>query len=338
MEIIVANPYREDIAYLMGADTIDFEIGKSNDFEIKIAKNLARDIWLEDGTYLYIAGTEWGGIVEETESATNDNAVTYSGTTWRGLLDKSVIEPPAGQDYLIVSGDIRAILRQLIVGAADSRAYFGVPSGALGVSVSSWTVDRYATALTTIGKILASVGYRIDISVQPGDIFAVTVDAIPIVDHSQDNEYSQDNPTSGGIRVNRYTGGVNHLICLGQGELKNRLVIHLYVMGDGKIQQGGTPYFTGEAMRTDIYDYSSAENAAELLKGGLQRLNELRSRNSFELVGYDDHDYPIGDIVGGRDFDTGIYVSEPVTGKILRIESGKAPEIRISIGIGKETT
>jgi hypothetical protein len=31
--------------------------------------------------------------------------------------------------------------------------------------------------------------------------------------------------------------GVNHLICLGSGELQNRIVVHLYVDADGNISQ-----------------------------------------------------------------------------------------------------
>lgn len=331
-EIVVANSDREDIAYLLGADTIDFEIGGNNNFEIKIARELAQKAGIEVGAFLYIPGTEWGGIVEEVSSNVDDSAVTFNGSTWRGLLAKSVIEPPAGQDYLVVSGDIRSILRQLIVGAADSRACFTVPNGFADISVTSWIVDRYATALETIEKMLAFVGRRIDIDVRPGFPFAVVIEEAPIVDHSQDDEYSQDNPAPGGIKVTRYAGGVNHLICLGQGELRDRLVMHLYVMNDGSIQQSGTPYFAGEAMRTEIYDCSGAKDAADLFKSGQEKLDELRSRDSFELIGYDDHDYPIGDIIGGRDFETGICAVASVTGKILRIESGKAPEIRISIG------
>ena len=64
---------------------------------------------------------------------------------------------------------------------------------------------------------------------------------MPIVDYSQQIEFSSD------MRLN-YTmhmegDGVNHLICLGQGELKNRIVRHLYVDQNGNI--GSTQYYTG---------------------------------------------------------------------------------------------
>ena len=63
--------------------------------------------------------------------------------------------------------------------------------------------------------------------------------------------------------ANEKRNGVNHLICLGEGELKDRVVKHLYVQKDGSI--GEEQYYTGIEEITETYDYNSTE-AAELVE------------------------------------------------------------------------
>ncbi|NCD04411.1 MAG: hypothetical protein EOM00_15805, partial [Clostridia bacterium] len=128
----------------------------------------------------------------------------------------------------------------------------------------------------------------------------------------------------------RFTGGINHLICLGKGNLKDRLVIHLYVQEDGTI--GNNKFYTGEDERTSVYDYSSCESAEELQEKGIERLKELMSYTNMDMDLYNQslsglkgmpEDVAIGDIVGGRDKDTGIYLSKQITQKIVAVKSGR---------------
>ena len=111
---------------------------------------------------------------------------------------------------------------------------------------------------------------------------------------------------------NRY----NHLICLGQGELKDRQVLHLYIDKRGNITD--TQAFKGFEERTAVYDYSSATDMDELKSGGIARLQELNAdRLDMTLP---DMAMQIGDITGGTEKFTGATVKKQITNIIAKID------------------
>ena len=166
--------------------------------------------------------------------------------------------------------------------------------------------------------------------------------AVPIRDYSDEIEYSQDG-TLGflSFKFENFTGGINHLICLGKGELKDRLVVHLYVQEDGSI--GPNQYYFGKDERESTFEYSNTDSVEELIKNGTERLKELMSYKSMDIDLYNESlaglkgiydDISIGDIVGGRDFDTGIYLSKQITRKIVQVKNGRES---IEYKVGDET-
>lgn len=111
---------------------------------------------------------------------------------------------------------------------------------------------------------------------------------------------------------NRY----NHLICLGQGELKDRQVLHLYVDGRGNITD--TQVYTGMKERTAVYDYSSASSIDELRTRGIAKLQELNA-DSLDMT-LPDMSMQIGDITGGTEKITGATVKKQITNIIAKID------------------
>ena len=105
----------------------------------------------------------------------------------------------------------------------------------------------------------------------PGGAYHVELSAEPAVDYSEELDYSQDNRLS--LTIQDYRRGINHLICLGKGELTDRLVLHLYVQADGSIST--TKYYTGADERAAVYDYSSADDETTLRTNGEKRLKEF---------------------------------------------------------------
>ena len=164
--------------------------------------------------------------------------------------------------------------------------------------------------------MLKSKGYRLNIAYSQPDK-AVKVSAVPIVDYSANVEFSSD------LNVNYIMhmqgDGVNHLICLGQGELKNREVYNLYVDQNGNIVT--TPYYTGADEVAEVYDYAGAE-LPDLIVGGRERLQELMNQNTFSITVDPEIEVAVGDIVGGRDYLSGMVMKAPVTGKIVRWSGG----------------
>ena len=111
------------------------------------------------------------------------------------------------------------------------------------------------------------------------------------------------------------------MICLGKGELQDRQVIDLYVQEDGSI--GSEQYYTGIQEIAETYEDTSSETD-ELEEKGMEKLLELMNSTSFSMdVETLNMDVAIGDIIGGRDYLTGLYAKKPITKKIYRVEGGK---------------
>lgn len=319
MELIIADENGKELGYWNAEKNLDLDLGDTNDFEIRLDLINWDSSHLNYGTLIYIPGTEYGGIVGDIQTLTKSNSVVIRGDTWRGLMTKKIIEPPAGKDYLVLSGELNAIIRQLV--GSQFGGLFSISSINTGVNLTNYQFERHCTLLYGIEKMLASVGHRIAIQYIQGDYAEpgyVELQAVPVQNYADTTEFSQDCKVH--FTVRDYRRGINHLICLGKGELKDRTVLHLYVQKDGSI--GKSKYYTGLDERVAIYDYSSVEDIKQLEEDGNKRLKELMNYKECEVT-VDDVSLEIGDIVSGRDYVTGIEVQKPIVGKILKIDGSK---------------
>lgn len=317
-QLILADQNLRDIKPVMDAD-IDFAVGSDeNDYEIKIR----RDRWDKRYVYgnaFYIKGTEFGGIIGRKKINTEQDTISLYGRTWRGKLDKKVIRPPAGQDYRKVSGELNSVLNTLVT--EQFNDYFVVSQADTGVTVTNYQFDRYCTLLAGITKMLESVGHKLHIEYiqqergQPG---YVELSAVSIVDYSDTKELSQDSRLN--FVFDETKNGVNHLVCLGKGELQDRQVIDLYVGQNGSI--GTTQYYTGIQEVAEVYENTSAETE-ELEEKGREKLQELMNSTAFSMdVESLGMEVEIGDIIGGRDYVTGMYAAKPIAKKIYKVSGG----------------
>lgn len=310
-DIIVAAPDGTELRSMLFSE-YDFEVG---DEENSYLITMPRDEWesTEDDSRIYIPGTEYGGLYKRLESDTKNNSVAVGGLTWRGMLQKKIISPPAGQDYATDSGELNTIL-----GARVSAAFPGLfvgSSESTGVTVS-YQYTRYCTLYDGLKALLKNAGYRMEIQYD-ALLRKVVVSAVPIVDYSAEIEYSSDMNADYSMKLDRT--GINHLICLGSGELRNRIVEHLYVDADGKISQ--TQTFFNENEIAEIYDYAGASRE-DLIKSGADQLRGELNLNEFRISLESERDVAIGDVVGARDYITGYTVTAPITTKIVKCEDG----------------
>ena len=290
----------------------DFEIGdEENSFLI----TCNRSEWeaVPEKARIYIPGTEYGGIYKHLESNTKDNSVSVGGYTWRGLLQNKVIQPPSGSDYATDSGEINAIIARRVQAALPGL--FVGSAISTGVSVN-YQYTRYCTLYNGLKDMLKSVGYKMRIAYDQ-TLCKVVVDAVPIVDYSAQIEYSSDMNANYSMVLDKM--GINHLICLGLGELKDRTVIHLYADVNGVISRTQTQFGSDEV--ADVYDYAGAETE-NLIKSGTDQLISNISHNSFAIDLESTQDVAIGDIVGSRDYITGMTMTAPVTTKIVTWQNG----------------
>ena len=298
-DICYTDAARRDVGVLRGA-SLNVTWGDSgNDFELTV--DLASGARLEDGALVYVEGTEWGGVVDEREASQSDGALRYRGRSWHGILRDRVLCPDPGADYLTVSGEANAVLLSLVsrMGLSDVMT---APAAASGITVGH-TFDRYCDAYTGIRKMLAASGARLAVSYDAAAGRAV-LSAVPIVDWS-------DGPTSdvADVDVTRVHRPYNHLVCLGAGELRDRVVQHWYADERGRVSQ--TQTLTGLDERATTYDYTNA-SAEELAQDGPKKLAEYQAADSMSATLALDGSYAVGDVVPGTDIDTGTEVSVTV--------------------------
>ena len=310
-DIIVAAPDGTELRCMLFSE-YDFEVG---DEENSFLVTIPRPEWesVANDSRIYIPGTEYGGLYKRLESDTKNNSVAVGGLTWRGMMQKKIISPPSGQDYATDSGELNAIL-----GARVSAAFPGLfvgSSESTGITVS-YQYYRYVTLYDGLKALLKSVGYKMQIEYDQV-LRKVVVSAVPIVDYSSEIEYSSDMSADYSMIIDRT--GINHLICLGQGELKNRIVEHLYVDRNGVISQ--TQTFFGENEIAETYDYAGATRE-DLIKSGADQLKGELNLNEFAIELESEREVQIGDIVGSRDYITGYTVTAPITTKIVKFEDG----------------
>ena len=321
MDLIYTNPSREDVGVLHNYE-LDLAFGSDeNNLECVVSRN---DHCCEFGSYLYIEGTEYGGIVDSIESKNSTTEVVYSGRTWHGILNSKVLQPDSGEAYLVLSGEANAVIASLLtrMGLSD---LFEASSADSGLTIKNYKMNRYISGYDGILKMLKTVGAKLLFCVQSSG--KVLLSAVPVVDYTKE-ELDSDLID---LDVKRTANTVNHLICLGQGNLAERTVVHLYADENGNISQ--TQTFKGVDEYVAVFDYSNAESEDDLLKSGIDRLKELMQQDDLSVDVNDvDDPYDIGDIVGATDNITNIKITVPVAKKIVTIKNGM-----VTIDIKTET-
>lgn len=340
--------------------TGDIELGGENDFRIIIdrvdyeplldmfkasqptATSIAGD--MENGARIAVVGSEFGGFIGKDITDTEDETYSLGGCTYRGYLKKKIISPKPGQDYYIANGDARDVIYDLLNGDAatgSSGASFldliGVQSGASGLTISNYQFPRYTNMYDGIQKMLATVNAKMEIrneQIPENGTYGTRIIVkpimyiVPIEDYSNQIVLSQNNKYS--FMLSRQYDGINHLICLGGGELASRVVVHLFADKYGAISTRQSIFGAGERM--EVYDYSSVESNDELVEKGIERFRELINKEEFRMnILSDEFVANIGDYIGGKDYMTGYSIKQPITKKILRIEKDGAWSIEYSI-------
>lgn len=307
MDLIYTNAKLVDQG-IFSAYALDMSYGaEENDFELILGAN---ESMLEDGAVIFMENTEYGGVVGGLKTSTNSDTITYTGRTWHGILNSKVIEPNSGEDYLIVSGDANEVLA-FIIARLGLSGLFVADVKLSGIDISIYQFHRYCKGYDGLRRMLADNGAKLRITWKDR---CVVLSAVPIVDYSEtpvDDDIAV-------LSVEQHSDKVNHLICLGAGNLSEREVIHLYVDQFGRI--GDTKYFTGLAEITETYENTNSENLRE---DGINRFKELRNTDKAEIALSETEEiYDIGDIVGATEYRSGIKVTETVTQKIVKINNG----------------
>lgn len=321
MDLIYANEEMEDLGVLLDY-TFDLAIGADeNNFELTVDSG---SHVCQAGYFLYIEGTEYGGVVDAIRVRTASNEITYKGRTWQGILASKVIEPDEGQDYLTVSGDANEVIAVLLERLGLDMLYT-VPEALSGITIHSYKMNRYIDGYAGIVKMLAAAGGKLRFVFRDAHVL---LSAEAAVDYSKDEQFDSDQVE---FDIEKGFRPINHVICLGRGDLAEREVIHLYADQYGMV--GHVQELAGIHEVTGKYEKSNAESYEELEQGGINLLQEAYAAASKVSMSFANEGtvYDIGDIVGARENITGIEAAERIVKKIVTIDRGKI-DIEYKVG------
>ena len=311
MDIIYTDSDNNDLGVLKDF-YLDLAFGEDeNNFEVKMPL-VAR--CLDSGYTLYANGTEYGGIVDGVVIDTASQTIVYSGRTWHGLLDSKIITPASGEDYYVVQGDANTIISDLLT-EYGLTARFSVANHASPINVPQTNLPRYKGIYTSLLGLLRDNGGKLAMSVKDG---IVTLDAVEVVDYSEIYEFTSDEIS---FKIEQSFNPVNHLICLGQGELKDRQRIDLFADEDGNISTTQTIFGIDE--RTETYDYSSVESLDELEKEGRSEFKERRKDGEVNIDFDATRDFDVSDLVEVSEVITGLTVKKRISKKIVSINKSQ---------------
>lgn len=308
VDLIYTDEKRQDVD-LVREYNLDLAYGSDeNNFILTVP---LKETGIKTGSYIYIEDTEYGGIVDGIGANTEKEQIPFNGRTWHGILAKKVVMPPAGQSHLLLYGDANDVIREIIE-LVNLDNLFTVPDKASGIEIQGYEV-RYQDAYTVFTNMLLEVGAKLNIRYSKGSLF---IQALPNVDYSNDEEWDSSQ-LSFNASVN--TRPINHLICLGGGELEKRKVIHLFADSSGTVQpylhdMSNEPtkdadYITDERNIaligidevTEVYNYPNAQATENYLlvtnkpadwdNGGYRRYYEKSDDSFYELTSKEESRY-----------------------------------------------
>ena len=302
--LIYTDKYHVDVGAIQ-TFSMDLAFGADEqDFEIAFSKPV-----LSGGELLYIDGTEYGGIVDKITQSTETDNVIYAGRTWHGMLAGKIVKPPSGQNYYTLSGDANTCIASLLtkVGLTDVLT---ARSTSAGITVN-YQFERFCNAYDGLLKMLASANAILRIERHDG-ITELWAQARTTIEDEADSDL-MDFAITDSVRV------PNHLVCAGEGELKDRVVVDLYADASGNVSQSQT--FTGVNEIAVLYNYNNADQA-ELIAEGTKELQSYQLGGGADLQVNSKGDWHVGDRIQVRDNRTGTVIVSTIAKKIVKVKDG----------------
>jgi len=267
VDLIYADASFNDIGVLKGTE-VDIAYGTDeNDFSMEMS---LRDHCLDKGFFLYyekyeageVIPTEYGGIVDSIEVDSEKETITYGGRTWTGIMNKKVVTPSPGEDYVIVSGDANEVL-QVLFENTGLDSLFMASSEPSNVNLPV-TFIRYQYLYDAIRSILRNdLGKTIGKLKMECSNSKVICSIVPAVDYSEIEDFDTSTDS---FRLTKNYRPVNHMICMGQGDLRDRFIINLYTDEKGEIQQ-----YLADPSKVPLQDsdylYGSDDTSHKVLSG-----------------------------------------------------------------------
>ncbi len=297
--LIYTDEQLQDVGYVRGY-SLDLENGKDNNFTLKV--NLDDFEKYKPGAYVYCENApEYGGRISNYTINSADETVTFAGRTWRGIIAQKYFTHSTSFSSDTTLGYVAAF----VIGDNALQDDFMALRNTEPVGFS-FAFPAGANALTEFEALLNKAGRRPAFAFDPNSK-KIKVKAEPINDYSGE-EYDSIN-TKLELSVN--TMPINHVMAV----LSDGTFRHRYLLLDGT--QSDTKkeiYGINEIM--SVISVSNADDASAAMQ---TVIDDSVSAAQTCAIAIDSTVADIGDIVGGREHKTGIFVKSKITSKILKM-------------------
>lgn len=307
LDIIYTDAEHVEQGVLSGCIYTSTHGNVENSFEAVFGARNAPD--LSNGCFIYCEGTEYGGIVRDLESRTDDGTKRFKGPTWHGVINQRFIEPLPGKTHFIVNCDANDALGQIIdhIGLSD---VFKVDSSPAGFNVKAEI--RFRRAYDAIIAMLSKAGGKLCVRWQRN---YATLSAAKAATWDSMNSSNAD------FTIRKCLRPPNHLLCLGKGEMLARLVCHVYADENGVISSEQSLFGLDEVMER----YVSTEDTLDgLYAEGVEELEKLQGTDEVDMSSELVDDYAVGDLVSVANLEANQSATAVVTSKTVTIADGMA--------------
>lgn len=273
MDLIYTNKNKEDMGIIQDF-SLDMAYGSDeNNFELQ--KFFSNDE-LENGSFIYVDNTEYGGIIDAVKDDTSSENITYTGRTITGILNSKIIIPDTATGYLAVEGYANEIIKELVDRCKLSNIVLINETIEDDIYIPYYEFS-YDYLYDGFRKMLSSFSAKLKFKFSGSKILLW---AENIVDYSTDEEFDDSQISFTAAKI---YNSVNHLICVGSDDLLNNYCIHLFIDADGILQ----PYAITNAPMQDsdyILDESGKifENDEEYCR--LLKVDSISSVENYILL------------------------------------------------------
>ena len=279
--------------------------GVDNTFDLVVRDPSAP---LPEAAWRFFAdGSEIGGRVEgfELKTGRNSTGLHWKGSTWTGILNKRLLWPDSGKDYLTLSGDANDVLRS-VVQRLDLASLFAVPDGKAGIGVSYQCSRDTPEAWTNLRLAMRSAGLRLDAMWVGG---SCRIQAVKVTDWRGrvDSDLVSFELTSDLLVT-------NHLKAAGKGELASREVVDVYADRYGNV--GTSKGMAGVFELEEFYDANNSEGD-DLRDQATDRLKDKQGEGGVTVTVDEGVEFGLGDTVEARHYSPNVTVTVEISSKVI---------------------
>lgn len=207
---------------------INVDLAKEKDFEIK-----TEDYKAPINGYWYIPDTEYGGKIRAKETNSEDEEATYTGVSWRGLLNEHIVEVEDRMEVRYVQGQIDTLANELIEECGlDDLFECDTPYTEVNIDteVDIYDVNRGMTLYEVIWGCARSIDFTFVFEFRDKKIHLV-----PILseDYTEYMVYSSIGALQ--FKMEENQNAVNHYIVTSIDDENVKRTIHLF--SDGEVVQ-----------------------------------------------------------------------------------------------------